>query len=278
MPELPEVETVRRSLERRLPGRLITGLRVHDFAGVIGDEPVAAVAARLQDRRITHLRRRGKYLLVDLDDGSSIVVHLRMTGRLVLRDRFAAPERFEHLAIELDDGTDIRFADQRKFGRVLHVQPPDVRALSRRLGPEPLGAGFTAEQLKSRLIRRTGKLKSLLLDQTFVAGLGNIYADEALFRARLHPLRTADSLTADDVRHLHRAIRTVLREGLANRGTTFSSFSDAAGAPGDNQHNLRVYGRGRTGEPCPACGSALCCIVVSHRGSHFCPRCQPFNV
>lgn len=273
MPELPEVETVRRSLRDLVIGRAIVGLRPSAFAGVMGGEAVEAVAARLVGRRLAAVRRRAKYLLLDLDDDTSLMVHLRMTGRLVVAPRGAPPLRFEHLAIELDDGNDLRFADQRKFGRVLHLLPADVRALDQRLGPEPLDPRFTAVRLAAALARRPGKLKSVLLDQRLVAGLGNIYADEALFRARLHPERPANGLSATDVRRLHRAIREVLREGLAHRGTTFSSFQDGTGEAGGNQRNLRVYGRGGTAR-CVRCRSPLARIVVGGRGTSFCPRCQ----
>ena len=272
MPELPEVETVRRSLIDVVVGRRIVGVRAGAFAEIMGRDGVDAVAARVVERRITDVRRRAKYLLLGLDDGSSLMVHLRMTGRLVVAPREAPSLRFEHLRLELDAGRDLRFADQRKFGRVLHLLPADVERLERRLGPEPLGRGFTAEALATALTRRTGKLKSVLLDQRLLAGLGNIYVDEALFRSRLHPGRRANTLSVEEVRRLHRAIRAVLREGLTHGGTTFSSFQDATGTEGANARNLRVYGRG--GEACVRCGTPLTRAVVGGRGTSFCARCQ----
>jgi formamidopyrimidine-DNA glycosylase len=274
MPELPEVETVRTSLESAIVGRTIADLRVGDFNGVVGEDDVDVVAARLRGRQFVGLRRRGKYLIVDLDDGMALLIHLRMTGSFVHVAAETPPQRFEHLAIVLDDGTELRFSDQRKFGRVLHVTAADIAALDGRLGPEPLSSRFTADGLARSLDRRSGRLKSVLLDQSLVAGLGNIYVDEALFRARLHPLRDAGSLSPDEVRRLHQAIRDVLREGLTNRGTSFSSFRDGYGASGSNQNNLRVYGRGDSGSPCPRCGEALIRLTVGGRGSHLCPRCQ----
>lgn len=273
MPELPEVETVRRSLLGPVVGRRIVGLRPAGFAEVMGPEGVEGVRPRVVGRLVVGVRRRAKYLMLDLDDETSLLVHLRMTGRLEVLPRSAPALRFEHLAIELDDGHDLRFGDQRKFGRVLHVLPDDLRRLGGRLGPEPLGRGFTAERLAAALRRRPGKLKSVLLDQKLIAGLGNIYVDEALFRARLHPERAANGLSLEEVRRLHRAIRAVLREGLEHRGTTFSSFQDAAGERGENQRNLRVYGWGERGD-CPRCGWPLARSVVGGRGTHFCPRCQ----
>jgi formamidopyrimidine-DNA glycosylase len=275
MPELPEVETVRMSLEPSVVGRTIVDLRVGAFKGVVGEEDADAVAARVRGRRIVALRRRGKYLIADLDDDTALLIHLRMTGSLVRLDHDAQPQRFEHLAIALDDGTELRFADQRKFGRVLHIPPSAIAALDARLGPEPLSPHFTSDALAHSLSRRSGRLKSVLLDQSLIAGLGNIYVDEALFRARIHPLRDADSLTLAEVRRLHHAIRAVLREGLTNRGTSFSSFRDGYGASGNNQHNLRVYGRGASGAPCPRCGGPLVRLTIGGRGSHVCPQCQP---
>ncbi|MFM9108164.1 MAG: bifunctional DNA-formamidopyrimidine glycosylase/DNA-(apurinic or apyrimidinic site) lyase [Chloroflexota bacterium] len=272
MPELPEVETVRRSLVGPLSGRRILALRVTDFPGVIGDEPVLQVAARLAGRVFTRARRRAKYLLLDLDDGSALMVHLRMTGHLEVVPSGAPALRFERLAIVLDDGHDLRFADQRKFGRVLALTAAEVRRLERRFGPEPLGPRFTAGWLETALARRPGKLKSVLLDQEVVAGLGNIYADEALFRSRLHPERPASGLSRKEIASLHRAIRAVLREGVDRRGTTFSSYRDAAGAEGENQFNLRVYGRGGR-ESCPRCGWPLQRSVVGGRGPSPGPRC-----
>ena len=275
MPELPEVEMVRRSLLDGVLGRVITRVEVRAFAGVVGDDGPDAFAARVVGRRVTALRRRGKYLLLDLDDGTSVVVHLRMTGRLLLTERWTAPVRFEHLVVELDSGRDLRFADQRKFGRVLHLNWDQVSGLEGRIGPEPLAQDFSARALHGLLTNRRGKLKSVLLDQGVIAGLGNIYVDEALHRARLHPERPAGGLTMEEVRRLHRAIRTVLREGLANRGTTFSSFQNGRGEAGANQDNLRVYGRGRTGKPCYTCGRPLLLAIIGGRSTHYCGECQP---
>jgi formamidopyrimidine-DNA glycosylase len=275
MPELPEVETVRLSLEPALVGREIVELRVGAFKGVVGEDDPEVVAVRLKGRRFAGLRRRGKYLIADLDDGTVLLIHLRMTGNLIHLAGGAPPERFEHLAIVLDDGNELRYADQRKFGRVLHIPPSVIEALDARLGPEPLAAEFTADVLAQSLSRRSGRLKSVLLDQALIAGLGNIYVDEALFRSQLHPLRDAGSLTPDEVRRLHTEIRAVLGEGLANRGTSISSYRDGHGASGNNQNNLHVYGRGGTGAPCTRCGDAVIRLTVGGRGTHICPTCQP---
>ncbi len=276
MPELPEVETLRRSLVDRVMGRTIVGVRPGSFPAIMGEHGITAGTARIVGRTIVRLRRRGKYLLIDLDNETTLMVHLRMTGTLLAVSRATPPLRFEHLALELDNGIDLRYTDQRKFGRVIPLLPADVRQLQRRLGPEPLSRGFTAARLQSALARRSGKLKSVLLDQLLIAGLGNIYVDEALFRARLHPERGARDLSETEVKRLHRAVRTVLREGLQRRGTTFSSYRDAAGESGGNQSNLRVYGRG-VNAPCLRCGRPLQRLVVGGRGTTFCPRCQPID-
>jgi formamidopyrimidine-DNA glycosylase len=275
MPELPEVETVRQSLLPETVGRRINAVTIRDFPGVLGGADPQAVDAALHGLTITGIRRRGKYLLFDLEDTSTLIIHLRMTGQLTHVPHNAPPGRFEHLVLELDSGADLRFADQRKFGRVIHASSEDVERLSARLGAEPLSDEFTAARLEASLARRTGPIKSVLLDQRLVAGLGNIYADEALFRARLHPLRSSGSLSTEEIRRLHRAIRVVLREGLAHRGTSISTFRDGAGQEGRNQLNLRVYGHGKRGEPCPRCGQPLRCMVVGGRTSHYCAGCQP---
>lgn len=274
MPELPEVETVRRSLLDKIVGRRIHALRLTDFPGVLGADRAEHVQARVEGRQVARIRRRAKYLLIDLDDDTTIVIHLRMTGKLSVVPHDEPPLRFERLAIELDDGFDLRFSDQRKFGRVLHSQDDELARLEQRLGREPLEPEFSAAWLQERLLRRPGKIKAVLLDQGLIGGLGNIYVDESLFRAGIHPQRRANTLTADEVQRVHRAIRDVLRAAVAGQGTTFSSFADAEGNPGRYGGRLRVYGRGGKG-PCPVCGAPLERIIVGGRGTSYCPRCQP---
>jgi formamidopyrimidine-DNA glycosylase len=274
MPELPEVETVRRSLLERIVGQTIRSVQVRDFRGVLGDDRAEDVTARVQGRTVQGIRRRAKYLFVDLDDGTALVVHLRMTGRLSVVPRAEPPLRFERLSIELDGDLDLRFSDQRKFGRVLHVQEDYLDRLERKLGREPLERDFSAAWLAERLQRRSGKIKAVLLDQGLIGGLGNIYVDESLFRAGIHPDRRANTLTPDEVKRLHRAIRSVLRAAIEGRGTTLSSFQDAVGNRGRYGGRLLVYGRGGKGA-CPRCGTPLSRIVVAGRGTSFCPSCQP---
>jgi formamidopyrimidine-DNA glycosylase len=272
---LPEVETVRRSLIPYVVGRRIVGIRLTDFPGVLGDNEPSMVAELLRNRTVVDIRRRAKYLVLGLDDDTALIVHLRMTGTLTITDRVTATLRFERLAIELDDGSELRFADQRKFGRVLHATPEQWAQTESRIGPEPLAPDFMSDSLRARLLRRTAPLKSILLNQQVIAGLGNIYVDEALFHAKLHPLRNPSTLSEAEIRRLHRAIRTVLKGAIVNRGTTFSSYRDGAGMVGNNQQSLKVYGRGGRGNVCYRCGSPIERLLISGRSSHFCPRCQP---
>jgi formamidopyrimidine-DNA glycosylase len=276
MPELPEVETVRAIAARELPGRTITGVTFRDFPGVVGDVAPGVFAAMVTGRTLGEPERRGKYLLLPLDDDTGLMVHLRMTGRLLVVPTDAPPARFEHLAIHLDGDRDLRFADQRKFGRVLHLPIEKARAtLETALGPEPLESGFTSDYIRQRLKGRTTPIKAFLLDQRHIAGLGNIYVDEALFRSRIHPLTPAGTLTDTQIRSLTRSIRHVLRSAIANQGTTFSTFENPYGERGSNAAFLKVYGRARNREPCVRCGSPLAWMRLGGRGTSYCPRCQP---
>jgi formamidopyrimidine-DNA glycosylase len=276
MPELPEVETVRRIAASLVIGRTIMTVRVSEaFPCVLESDAGIDPAPTLLGSTIIDINRRGKYLLFELDSGLWIVIHLRMTGRLLVVERDLPPVRFEHLALELDNGVDIRFGDQRKFGRVRVVLPESVDALDKKLGVEPLTEHFTEEWLAEALARRGGKIKPILLDQHLIAGLGNIYVDEALFRAGIHPLRIARELSRDDVDRLVPAIRKVLQLAIDNQGTTFSTFENPYGESGSNASFLQVYGKGRREEPCPRCGTLLQGGIVGGRGTTWCPSCQP---
>lgn len=274
MPELPEVETVRRIVAPLVIQRRITDVRLGEFTCVLEAPNGVEPRSTLIDRTIVDVRRRGKYLLFLLDNDVWAVIHLRMTGRLLIVDRETPPVRFEHLSIELDNGMDLRFGDQRKFGRVRVTLPEDVEALSTRLGPEPFDRTFTGAWLHTALRRRTGKIKAVLLDQHLIAGLGNIYVDEVLFRTRIHPERIARDLSRSDATRIVGAIRHVLTSAIENQGTTFSSFENPYGEHGSNAEFLRVYGKGRHGLPCPRCGTTLESMVVGGRGTTICPRCQ----
>lgn len=275
MPELPEVETVRTILEREIVGRTILDTTWGDFPGVTGDEEPEVFRAMTSGRRFSTPERRGKFLLMPLDDDTALMAHLRMTGRLLVTPTDSDPVRFQHLAIHIDGDCDIRFADQRKFGRVLHVETDDARAFLSSLGPEPLSRAFSAEYLAARLRGRSAPIKSFLLDQRHIAGLGNIYVDEALFRSRIHPLTPAGQLSTQQAASLVRSIRKVLRSAIENQGTTFSSFENPYGERGNNVEFLKVYGRARQELPCLRCGTPLSWFKLSGRGTSYCPKCQP---
>ncbi|MEJ2211659.1 MAG: bifunctional DNA-formamidopyrimidine glycosylase/DNA-(apurinic or apyrimidinic site) lyase [Anaerolineae bacterium] len=270
MPELPEVETVARELGESLPGRTITGVTVR-WPRTVACPPPDQFREAIAGRRVTSVGRRGKYVVLGLDRGF-LLIHLKMSGRLYVVPAGQSPDRHEHTVFDLDDGQQLRFRDVRKFGRVYLVD--DVEQVTGDLGPEPLADDFTLARFRRLLERRSGRLKSLLLNQSFVAGLGNIYADETLFRAGLHPLRRAGSLSPSEQERLYNAIRSVLRQAVANRGTTLSDggYVDARGEAGQHQEQIMVYGRG--GEPCLHCGTSIERLVIGGRSSHFCPCCQ----
>lgn len=276
MPELPEVETIRRTLAERLPGRRVTGVEVRG-AHVLEGVPAGDFVQGLIDRRFERVGRRGKYLLLDLEGGRRLMLHLRMTGRLLHGSDLGTPGPHTHLRLFLDDGSELRFDDVRKFGRVyLGSTRANGRAPwpagYRSLGPEPLAGDFGPDELAAAFEGREARVKSLLLDQRIVAGLGNIYADEALFRAGIHPARPAGELDRQEIRRLWQAIRDVLTEAVQARGTTFSDYRDALGRTGEFARLLATYGR--KGEPCPRCGTAIETVKVAGRTSHYCPRCQ----
>ena len=275
MPELPEVETVRRMVEPQVVGRTITGVTLRDFPAVL-ETPIdgADPAALLVGRTVSGTRRRGKYLAFDLGDDLLLVVHLRMTGRLILAETRAEPIRFEHAALHFDNGWDLRFGDQRKFGRLSVVLPETWEALNARLGLEPFDRRLTPALLETALARRPGPIKNALLDQHLIAGLGNIYVDEALYRSKIHPLRPARDLDAEELERLVEAIRHVLTLSLENQGTTFSTFENPYGESGSNARFLQAYDRARKGEVCERCGTPFVRIVVAGRGTSFCPTCQ----
>ncbi len=269
MPELPEVETIARGLREPLVGRRFTGLRV-GWENLVARPTVEEFERGLVGQRILGVKRRGKYLVFALSGGESLIVHLRMTGRLLIKNSGDQPDKHDYLIFELDDGRELRFNNVRKLGRVYLVDDEDE--VMGRLGPEPLDDDFTSADFPALLSGRRGMIKPLLLNQRFMAGIGNIYADEALFAARIHPERKADTLTASEIERLYHAIRRVLAQGIRNRGTTFSDYLDAEGREGRNQEYLRVFRR--TGQPCPRCGTPIERTVVGGRGTYFCPKCQ----
>jgi formamidopyrimidine-DNA glycosylase len=264
VPELPEVETYRAKLEPRLLGRRFRRVRVHDHRLTMPLEP-AEVEAELEGERVASVDRRGKYLLIRFESGLALVVHLRMTGGFPEQ-----PGTHERALIALDDGSDLSYRDVRRFGTWHVLAPPELDAyLAARLGPEPLGPRFTVGFLAERLARRQAPLKAVLLDQRVVAGIGNIYADEALWHARLHPLRPAAELAVEEIAALRRGVRRALRLGIERQG---ANLGDGAYPSGSMQEEFRVYGR--TGQPCPRCRTPIEKTRVAGRGTHFCPGCQ----
>jgi formamidopyrimidine-DNA glycosylase len=276
VPELPEVETIRAQLAERIPGRTFTRVEVQD-PKVVSPEDPEWFANGLAGRRIEGVDRRGKYLLIQLDDGRTLAIHLRMTGRLHWQ---AGPpddgERFLRARFHLDDGSSLTFGDMRRFGRAWLVDgdPREREAYWRaRVGVEPLTPRFTARVLGDLLEGRRGPIKAVLLNQALVAGLGNMYVDEALFMARIHPLRPAGDLDADEIRRLHRAIRDRLAAAVAAGGASIDSYRDGLGEKGSMQDLLRVHLH--AGEPCPRCGTPIRKTRVAQRGTYWCPTCQP---
>jgi formamidopyrimidine-DNA glycosylase len=271
MPELPEVETIRRTLQPKLLGKQITsGTVLHPR--LVQGGTAAAFLNKIQGRSFEAIDRRGKYLLFRLSGGLTLGLHLRMTGQLTVEPASSPLGKAVYLQIILENGTEMRLCDQRKFGRVFLFsegqEPPSLI----KLGPEPLDEKFTAEVLRDRLSRRTLAIKKALLNQEIVAGIGNIYADEALFAAGIHPVRPSNSLSDEEIKRLHGAIRAILIEAIAQRGTTQRNYCDGEGKPGSYQHFLKVYGR--KGEPCTTCGAPIAKMNFGGRGTHFCPLCQ----
>jgi formamidopyrimidine-DNA glycosylase len=274
VPELPEVETIRSRLAPALAGRRFERVAIFD-GRVTRPEPPDVVAAALEGERVTDVRRRGKYLIFEFESGRHLLVHLRMTGGFqhpTPTSSDADPHR--RALVTLDDGSDVAYRDVRRFGTWLLLEPGELdEYLAVRIGGEPLERTFTAAALGRALEGRRAPVKSALLDQRAVAGVGNIYADEALWFARVHPFRPAGELTRAEVAELRRGIRKALRRGLARQGATLRDYRDPDGNSGRMQHEFHVYGR--TGESCDRCGTPIEKTRIAGRGTWFCPRCQP---
>lgn len=271
MPELPEVETVIRGLRQPLTGRTIQGMWQdwpRAFQKITPDE----FNARASGQQFRALRRRGKYIVCELDH-DLLVIHLKMSGRLYVapNDEQHDADRWVHFWLQLDNDTQLRFSDSRKFGRISLT--PDLATVIGKMGPEPLEEDFTVEVLKKCLEGRSRIIKPLLLDQSVVAGIGNIYADEALHLARIHPMRRADDLNHNELDRLYDAIREVLNKGIDHEGASINWYRKPDGTRGESQDYFTVYDR--EGEPCPDCGAAVVKIRLAQRGTHFCPNCQP---
>lgn len=274
MPELPEVQTIVSELKQAgIVGRMIEHIEVY-WPKTVAQPTLAVFIKRLLHQTILDIYRRGKYLIFSLSDGSALLVHLRMTGRLLLTSADQPLPPYVRLILDLDHHRQLRFHDTRKFGRWYLVNHPDD--ILHKIGPEPLDADFQLKTFKTRLKNKKRALKPLLLDQTFLAGLGNIYVDEALWEAQLHPLQTAHTLTDQQVKKLYHAIILVLKRGIESQGTTLgkgkTNFYRLDGNQGQHQTRLQVFRR--TGEPCNRCGHLIERLVVAQRGTHICPNCQ----
>jgi formamidopyrimidine-DNA glycosylase len=271
MPELPEVETVRATLEPLIAGKRIDSVKVRFVKMVEGD--VTVFASKLTGRSIQTIGRIGKYLFFHLEDGI-FVSHLRMEGKYFLKDSKEPYDKHEHLVLSFEDGSDLRYHDTRKFGTVEWIEADGIARYRKnhRIAFEPLEEGFSGEAFAHRLRHTTRKIKPVLLDQSVIAGLGNIYVDEVLFRARLHPETRADRLTKKKALEVAGHAKDVLVEATRLGGTTIRSYVSSLGVTGRFQNELSVHGR--KGEPCPLCQSAIVKITVGGRGTYLCPVCQ----
>lgn len=274
MPELPEVETVRRTLNQLIIGKTIERVQVGLRRIIQRPQDPEAFARQLEGRTFSAVERRGKFLRFVLND-CILVSHLRMEGRYGLYDKNDDVEKHTHVRFTLTDGSELRYRDVRQFGTMHLFKPGEEWENNplKKLGVEPLSPSFTPELLQKLLQKKTTKIKSFLLNQEYVAGLGNIYVDEALFRAGLHPERIAGELNAEEIQALHEAIVTTLKEAIACGGSSIKSYVNGQGEMGMFQLRLNVYGK--KAQPCPACNQPIERIVVGGRGTHFCPHCQP---
>jgi len=293
MPELPEVETVARGLERLVAGATISDVEVRWDRTIRHPLPPDRFVAELRGATIRRVGRRAKSVLFHLADGRVMTVALRMTGALIVAAPGTPDDRHARVVFRLADGRELRYRDVRKFGRIglwerggvprarsggtsrrrvaERGEPYRIGDVFARHGPEPLARSFSAARFAARLQRRSARLKTLLLDQSFIAGVGNIYADEALWQARIHPLRPGGSLTAAELRRLYTAVVESLERGIDSRGASIRDYRDVDGERGGMQERFAAYAR--TGEPCPRCGTPIEKIRVAQRGTHLCPRC-----
>ena len=270
MPELPEVETVKNELLPYVVGHRITGVTLI-WEGIIKEPSVQEFRSRLIGQKITGITRRGKYLIVSLSSGDLLIIHLKMTGSLLVNQDSSEPPKYTRAIIHMDKGTSIFFRDPRKFGAMRLVK--DENSIVGKLGPEPLEGDFTPQVLAQRLANRKAPMKALLCEQSVIAGIGSMYADEALFATKIHPLRSGESLSQEEIEHLHSAIRRILWAAIGNKGASVDTYFRPDGTLGTAHFEFKVaHG---SGKHCPNCGTPIKRIVVRNRGSYFCPNCQP---
>lgn len=271
MPELPEVETTRRGIEPHVTGAGIREIivRRHDLR-----QPVSENLTRVEGRSVLGVTRRSKYLLLEIDDGTTVLIHLGMSGSLRVIDPADEWKKHDHVGITLGNGKQLRFHDPRRFGLVLRLMEPDPHShpLLKNLGPEPLEIGFTLNHLRSACAKRSAAIKLVIMDSKVVVGVGNIYASEALFRAGIRPDMPANKLSKPRLGKLVAAIRDVLSAAILEGGTTLRDFLNSDGQPGYFKQRLFVYDR--NGEPCRVCGTAIRQVVLGQRSTYWCPKCQ----
>jgi formamidopyrimidine-DNA glycosylase len=274
MPELPEVETVVNSLRPNVVGLNIIDVEVKEEK-LVAFPDINDFKNALVDNQIEGVDRRGKYILIQLVDGKHLVIHLRMTGQLIYCEDDLDFAKHTHIIFQFQNGHQLRFINKRKFGRMYLVSDLVNAGSLTRLGPEPLDDDFTFDRFKDLFKNRSGMIKPLLLNQKFLAGLGNIYVDESLYLSKVHPERKANTLNEKELKELYAAIRKVLSDGIKYRGTTKWDYVDSSGQAGEYQNQLKAYDR--EGEVCYNCGTELQRIKVGGRSSYFCPECQQFE-
>ncbi len=267
MPELPEVETIKNELLPYVVGRNISGVTLF-WNKMLRQPSLAEFYSRILGRRISGVARRSKHLIFSLSGGDSLIIHLKMSGSLIIGKD--TPPEYTRAIIHLDDGTSIFFRDPRKFGTMQLVKDKD--SILGKIGPEPLESDFTPRLLARRLSKSKAPIKAVLIDQCFIAGIGNMYADEALFATGIHPLRPANSLSREEIKRLHQAIQNVLLMAIGNKGASVSTYFRPGGETGTAHFQFRVAHRG--GKPCPVCGTTIERIPIRQRGSYFCSKCQ----
>ena len=273
MPELPEVETIRRDLNKELKGRKIIRLKFYDWAKMLKPSP-EALARAIKGKRIRDIGRRAKLLLIHLDgQGTTVAIHLKLTGQLFIRKTPDPPDKFTHVILELDKGGELRFNDMRKFGFMKVIENrAELDKLLSEFGPEPFTKEFTLETVKKIITKSSRAIKTVIMDQAKISGVGNIYADEALWRAKIHPEKRAEKLTEKELKNLYDSILLVLAQGIEDRGTSVDQYLDIYARDGKHAKNLKVFRL--NGEPCPRCGTIIKKIRVGGRGTHYCPKCQ----
>jgi formamidopyrimidine-DNA glycosylase len=273
MPELPEVETVKNEIIPHVVGRTITGISLL-WEGIVKEPSPEEFCSGLIGQKILGISRRGKYMIVSLSSPDYLILHLKMTGSLLVQRSAEEPPKFTRAIIHLDDGKSVFFRDPRKFGAMRLVRDPD--RIIGKLGPEPLEADFTPEILAERLANRKAPMKAVLCDQNIIAGIGSMYADEALFATGIHPMRSADSLSKKEINRLYEAIRRILQTAIENKGASVNTYYRPDGSKGSAHYEFKVAHCG--GKSCVVCGKPVERIVVRGRGSYYCPNCQPIEL